>query len=383
MSVDFHQEFNESSKKVISSGQMPERFSLKQNSNYPFLNPSYIASRLEYSMMKSIDNLDEEFQKFEKKFVNSHNAIYWASDYNDVFSNLKYLIKAQKAKSVRLPNVNNSTIFRELGIKYFLHEEKISLSEDAAMQFFPVDMLFSDNGSILLLNQSVNSFQLLSNSKTNVFFATINQILCNSDWAEVIQQIVSYRNNAGRQDMILFNGSSNCNNYLFIIDNQRTCLLQHKELRPALTCLGCGRCNDVCPVYQTIGDEPYNNVFTGPIAHVSLPYLETVDTYKHLTYACTLCGRCEEVCPISLPIRDMIIWSRQKFVNDDSIDKSLRRIIYALKKNLTNRGKLNRSKFMRKHLFYKHLSSEVSKSRRMPPLAHDSFNKEYKTKTES
>ncbi|MBP5327179.1 MAG: lactate utilization protein [Bacteroidales bacterium] len=383
MSTDFHQEFNVLSEKVIGAGKMPEGFSLKENIQNPFLNPSFIASRLEYSMMKSIENLDEEYQKFEKKFVNSHNAVFWASDYNDVFSNLKYLFKAQKAKSVRLPNVNASTIFRELGIKYFLHEEKINLSEEGAIQFFPVDMLFSDNGSILLLNQSVNSYQFLSNSKTNVFFATINQIICNSDWAEIIQQIVSYRNNAGRQDMILFNGSSNCNNYLFIIDNQRTSILQHKELRPALTCLSCGRCNDVCPVYQTIGDEPYNNVFTGPIAHISLPYLETVETYKHLTYACTLCGRCEEVCPISLPIRDMIIWSRQKFVNDGSIDKNQRRMISVLKKNLLNRGKLNRSKFLRRHLFYKYMSSEISRSRRMPVLANDTFNKDYKIKTES
>ena len=344
----------------------------------PFLYGEAVTKRFQSSLLRSIENLDEELNLFETNFSTKNNTIFWASTYNDVFDSLRKLFKKERVKSVRIPNVNASTIFRELGIKYFLSDEKIMLSEDGDVQFFVADFLFSDTGTMLLLNQTNNNLAKLSNNKTNVFFTTIDRIVGNSNWSEVIQQLLSYRNGAAKQDMILFKTSQNCDNYLFIIDNQRTCVLSNSDLRQALSCLDCGRCNDVCPVFQTIGEEPYNNVFAGPMANVTLPYLGTIETYGHVSYCCTLCGRCEEVCPFHLPIRDMLIINRQNMLDDNNLGRHHRRLMSAMRKMCSNRKKMNSSGWIKRHLLFKHISSDLKHSRRLTPFSKESFNKQFK-----
>lgn len=374
MDNEYYSDFIASCEKVIEKNTRPNKFELVNKESH-FICQKGSAHRLGDSLNRSLEKLDEELNRFENLFSNSQCAVFWASDYNDVFSSLKKLFKTHKVSSVRLPNINASTIFRELGIKFFLRDEKIELREEGDIQFFAVDMMFSDTGSLLLLNQTNNTFSILSNSKPNVFFATIDCLASNSSWAEIIQQLLAYKNEGGRQDMILFKGNTKCENYLFIIDNQRTKILHRKEIRQAMTCLQCGRCNDVCPVYQTIGAEPYNNVFAGPVANIALPFLETIDSYSHVVYACTLCGRCEEVCPMSLPIRDMIISVRQHFFNDDINSKKYRRLMAAMRKVATGRKSLKGPKFLKRHLLYKHLSNNLRKNRSLPDFFDDVFPK--------
>lgn len=383
MNDDFYLNFLDSSEKAIESNAGARNFALNAENEVNFKLSSSAISRFKAALRYTVENLDEELTRFENRFTNKHNAVFWATDYNDVFESLKKLFKVHKVKSVRLPNINNSTVFRELGIKYFLRDEKIALAEDGDMQFFNADRILSDTGAILLLNQTNNSFERLTNHKTNVFFTTIDRVLCNSDWVEMYQQLVSYNSGSGRQDMIVFKGSENCNNYLFIIDNQRSQLLKNKEIRQSMMCLQCGRCNDVCPVFQTIGEEPYNNVFVGPMANVTLPYLETIESYKHVMFACTLCGRCEEVCPISLPIREMIVESRHLLIAEGALDKMERRLLGAMRKMLLSRSKMNVSPFIKKHLLYKFISSDYRKSHRIPAFSKENFAKSYKKTIEN
>ena len=216
MNDDFYLNFLDSSEKAIESNAGARNFALNAENEVNFKLSSSAISRFKAALRYTVENLDEELTRFENRFTNKHNAVFWATDYNDVFESLKKLFKVHKVKSVRLPNINNSTVFRELGIKYFLRDEKIALAEDGDMQFFNADRLLSDTGAILLLNQTNNSFERLTNHKTNVFFTTIDRVLCNSDWVEMYQQLVSYNSGSGRQDMIVFKGSENCNNYLFI-----------------------------------------------------------------------------------------------------------------------------------------------------------------------
>lgn len=383
MDKDHYFGFLDASEKAIENRSSSPFFHLHDDAAVPFVNGEVTERCLSNSMARSIENLDEELNMFEKNFSGKNNTIYWASTYNDVFDCLKKLFKAYKVKSVRIPNVNASTIFREIGIKYFLRDEKIGLSEEGDMQFFVADYMFSDTGSLLLLNQTNNNLSKISNKVTNVFFTTIDRIVNNTNWAEVIQQLLAYRNGGGKQDMILFHSTPNCNNYLFIIDNQRSCLLSDICIRQSMTCLQCGRCKDVCPVYQTIGDEPYNNVFTGPIANVTLPWLETFDTFAHVAYSCTLCGRCEEVCPLGLNIRDMIISNRQYILANKVMGRRHHRMISAMRKMLDNRSKMNSSKCHKRHLFFKYLSSEFKRSRHVTPFSKETFNSMYKKNKEN
>ncbi len=377
MNKDYYNSFLDAAEKSIKENKGVQLFKTRDDIGSLFVDRDETTWRFRTMLQHTIENLDEELNRFEKHFTNKNNAVYWASDYQDVFASLKKIFKAQKVRSVRLPNINASTIFRELGMKFFLQEEKIALSEDGDIQFFVADMMLADLGALLLLNQSNNSYSRLTNSKTNVFFTTIDRIMSNSDWAEVYHQLATYRSGGSTQEAVFFKGSSQCNNYLFIIDNQRTQLLYNKDLRQSLTCLQCGRCQDVCPVLQTIGDEPYNNVFSGPIANVTLPYLESHESYKHVNYACLLCGRCEEVCPISLPIRDMIIDSRRALLLEGNVDKREQRMLTAERKQLMSRSKMNASKMMKNIKLGCFFTSEAKKTRKLPVFKSETFNKLY------
>lgn len=380
MVSEYYNDFLDSSEKSIKEKSAPLQFKLSTEDADQFLDSESTVSRFCNMLDKTLENLDDEINRFENNFSDSQNSIFWASTYQDVFDSLKRIFKTHKIKSVRLPNINASTLFRELGIKFFLRDEHVELAEDSDANFFIADLMLSDTGSLLLLNQSNNSLGKLTNSKTNIFFTTIDRIIGNSSWIEVYRHLCSYPKGMDAQDMVMFRSSPNCNSYLFIIDNQRTSLLQHRFLRKALTCLHCGRCNEVCPVFQTVGETPYNNVFTGPIANVILPHLETYETCMHLAYACTLCGNCEEVCPISLPIRDMIIENRKMFLSSKVLDRRHRRMMFVLRKMLESRGKLNKSPLLKRHLFMKYLSYDIRKSRILPSFQKETFNKLYKNK---
>jgi len=377
MNNDHYFNFLDSADKVIKEHQGPNCFALNDCDGARDITDQVKAARLSVVLQRAIENMDEELVKFEMQFTNSRNAVFWASDYNDVFEGLKKIFCNQKVRSARLPNVNNSYIFRELGMKFFLSEQKIELREEGDVQFFFADMMLSDSGSLLLLNQSNSNLGKMNNANTNIFLTTIDRILPNSVWVEEYMNLTAYKNNGQKQDYILFRGTPNCNNYLFIVDNQRTTLLKAKRQRQILTCLNCGRCNDVCPVFQTIGEEPYNNVFSGPAAHIALPFLESTESYMHVLYVCTLCGRCEEVCPINLPIRDMIIDGRQALFADGSLEKKDHHAMLANRKILHSRSKMNASNFLKRHLLNKYLSSDMKKTRKMPSFNDNTFNKRW------
>ncbi len=378
MNNEYYLNFLDSSEQSIKNrGESNVIPPIKNNRLSQFIDNKNLSQSMACSLRRSLDNLDKELNVFENKFLNKYNSVFWALDYNDVFDTLKKIIKSHKGKSVRLPNINVSTIFRELGIKYFLRDEKIELSEDGDIQFFVADMLLPDTGSLLLLNQSNKIFEKLFNNKVNVFFTTIDRVLSNTAYSEYYQLMCEGNNSAPQHEMIIFKGSPNCSNYLLIIDNQRSSLLKEKSLRQSLSCTHCMKCNDVCPIMLTIGEEPYNNVFTGPIANITLPFLETIESYKHLVSACTLCGRCEEVCPVAMPIRQMILDERNLLFTEGLFEKNHYKQLSKLRKFLTSRKKMNRPPFL-KHLSLKSiLSSDIKKSRVLLPFCKDSFNKSF------
>ncbi|MBL0097582.1 MAG: lactate utilization protein [Bacteroidetes bacterium] len=84
--------------------------------------------------------------------------------------------------------------------------------------------------------------------------------------------------------------------YVILLDNGRSEVLGHEQQRQAMTCIKCGACQSVCPVYRTAGVAE----FPSPIAAVTLPLMGA--DHKHLSQASTLCGACKDVCPVKIDI---------------------------------------------------------------------------------
>ena len=102
--------------------------------------------------------------------------------------------------------------------------------------------------------------------------------------------------------------------HLVIVDNGRSRLLADTELRESLSCLRCGACLNVCPVYRKVGGHSYGWVYPGPIGAVVSPILTNLSEAKDLPYASSLCGSCRDVCPVKINIPRMLLHLRHELV---------------------------------------------------------------------
>ena len=77
------------------------------------------------------------------------------------------------------------------------------------------------------------------------------------------------------------------------------------------TCMRCGMCQAVCPVYAETGREPL--VARGKIAlleHLGHGMLRDVEGVKDLLETCLLCGACAANCPSGVKVLDIFIKAR-------------------------------------------------------------------------
>jgi len=98
--------------------------------------------------------------------------------------------------------------------------------------------------------------------------------------------------------------------HLVLLDNGRIRQIAG-PLREALSCLRCGACLNVCPVYRQIGGHAYGYTYPGPIGILLTAMLNGTESVKDLAHASSLCGACLEACPVRIDIPRMLIELRR------------------------------------------------------------------------
>jgi L-lactate dehydrogenase complex protein LldF len=99
--------------------------------------------------------------------------------------------------------------------------------------------------------------------------------------------------------------------HVVLVDNGRSVLVGG-EFEEALSCIRCGACLNVCPVYREVGGHGYGSVYSGPIGAVLSPLLFGEAVFGELAYASTLCGACLEVCPVNIDLPRMLVAQRRR-----------------------------------------------------------------------
>ncbi len=100
--------------------------------------------------------------------------------------------------------------------------------------------------------------------------------------------------------------------HIVLVDNGRTAMLADGDLRPALRCIRCGACLNVCPVYRIIGGHGYGSVYSGPIGAVITPVFAGLEAAKALPFASSLCGSCAGVCPVRIELHHLLLQQRAR-----------------------------------------------------------------------
>lgn len=183
----------------------------------------------------------------------------------------------------------------------------------------------AETGSICIVTNEGNADLVTSLPKTQITVMGMERIVPTFEEMEVLvsmltrsavgQKLSSYITMlTGPREEMAVDGPEEF--HLVIVDNGRSDILG-SEFHPALQCIRCGACVNICPVYRHIGGHSYGSIYCGPIGAVLSPLFGGYEKYKELPYASTLCGACTEVCPVKIPLHRLIHKHREIIVEKE------------------------------------------------------------------
>jgi L-lactate dehydrogenase complex protein LldF len=162
--------------------------------------------------------------------------------------------------------------------------------------------------------------------------------------------------------------------YIILVDNWRSEVLAKNQQRKALTCIKCGACANICPVFKTIGGQVYGLPNPSPIGAVTAQHTHGRAEYKHLSEASTLCGKCDNVCPVNIDIHNLLIENRNE--NREAENKGFfdNYTWKAIRGAMLNRKKMNRGETFKNLIIKSSYKKDWGESREFPSTAKKSFN---------
>jgi L-lactate dehydrogenase complex protein LldF len=249
------------------------------------------------------------------------------------------------------------------------------------------NFIVADVGGIGLTENEGNGMMTFSFPKIHIVIAGIERIIPSVSQLPFFFQWLGVhgtgQNLSAYNSLILgprFSKESDGPEKMFVIllDNRRTEIMEDHEVSPALTCIRCGSCLNVCPIYMNAGGYTYASTYTGPIGSVITPYLKGFRDFGHLSFACTLCGRCTEVCPVEMPLQELILQNRKRMVENENSSilwkESMKFYSYSFRK----RRRIDLFQGKTKNIFANFVSRPLGEYKKTPEFASGSFTKQWK-----
>lgn len=96
--------------------------------------------------------------------------------------------------------------------------------------------------------------------------------------------------------------------HIIILDNGRLKALKDETMKKILSCLKCGGCMLVCPVFKSLGGHVYGGpVYPGGIGILLTALTNSSKEAALLSDFCADCKKCEDFCPVGIPTGDLIL----------------------------------------------------------------------------
>lgn len=327
-------------------------------------------------------------------FLKSKNIKNVKADVSD------FILKEVSAQPYNqsVPTIENS--FSEVKSK-LNHSIKVSLDADEKEMLYDIreelrldflhadfaitgaNFLIADSGLIAISEDSGSARLSFAFAKTHLVLAGIDQIIPGLNELDLFlslyathssgKQLQSFSTITGPREREDFDGPSEF--IVVLIDNGRSDVLASQDQRQALSCIDCGACNNVCPVYKTIGGNlTYQQNHSGPIGQVLQPLKGGLETYGFLSNHSTFCGKCNEVCPVNIDLHNHLIRNRRDFVHQGFASKGDKLAWYSWNKLMLNRKNLNRQTTLRNFTFKSFFKKDWGEEREFPKIAEKTFN---------
>ncbi len=256
--------------------------------------------------------------------------------------------------------------------------------QEAGVGITGANFLIADIGAVSITENEGNAALSVSFPKTHIVVAGIEKVIPSLTHLDLFlpllathgtgQKISTYNNivSGPRQEGEI-DGPDEM--YVVLLDNNRSDILFQIKNRSALTCIRCGACLNVCPVYKNIGGHTYGKAYSGPIGAVITPWLSGMKDYKHLSYASSLCGACTEVCPVKINLHEQLLYNRNHVVKEKQVARGERFLMKVYAKTMKSRKLLNGLSGKTKNkLLHRFVAARWGAYRNLPQFAEKSFN---------
>ena len=243
------------------------------------------------------------------------------------------------------------------------------------------NFLLSDVGGVVLSENEGNILKSCTSAKIHIVVAGIDKIIASMEDLSIMLPLLSaYATGHGMTAVNSItigpskNGQGPEKMYVILLNNGRTDLLENEVIRQSLSCIHCGACVSVCPVYKNIGGHTYHLPYIGPIGSVMAPLMFGLEEYQHLSSLCSLCGRCSEVCPVKIPIEDLIIENRRIVAEERIGNAKYEALVKSMISHCRSRKKMDCPQWLKKLEYRQLVSKNNFTKRKIPDLAPKSFN---------
>lgn len=265
-------------------------------------------------------------------------------------------------------------------VNFVRHQINQELSR-AQLCLTGASFLLADVGGVVLTENEGNIVKACATAKTHIIVAGIDKVISSTDDLSILLPLASAHATGKEMTAVntivtgpASNGEDMGQTVVILLDNGRTDLLENEIIRQSLSCIQCGACISVCPIYKNIGGSTYGTPYIGPIGTVMAPLMYGLKEYEHFASLCSLCGRCTEVCPVKIPIENLIIENRRMLVEKRLGDAKFDALVRSMIGHCKSRKKMDCPQWLKK-LEYKQLVSRSAFTKRtMPEMAPKSFN---------
>ncbi len=107
--------------------------------------------------------------------------------------------------------------------------------------------------------------------------------------------------------------------HIVLVDNGRSQMREYPEFREALFCIKCGRCLDICPVFNSVGGHVYGHIYQGGLGAILTAFLDSTDNAEDLATLCMGCMACKEICPVRIDIPHLVTQLKTKLVKEKGL----------------------------------------------------------------